>query len=243
MGLVTLLSDFGLADTYVGQMKGAILSVAPEARMIDLTHAVPPQDVTAGAFLLWTSVSAFSPGTVHLAVVDPGVGSPRRAIALRTGKDHYLVGPDNGLLIPATERLGGIETAVELVVGSEASATFHGRDVFAPAAARLSTGVPIETLGLALHDPVRLEFPKYTVVHVDRYGNLITTITRDEVADADHVVLGERIIPVKRFYAEVAPGELLALFGSAGLLEISARDASAAQITRAGRGTPVTLVS
>src|SRR3954470_12431385 len=114
MPIVTLLTDFGLADSYVGQMKGALLSIAPAVTLVDLTHAVPPQDVRAGAFLLWTAVEAFPPGTVHLAVVDPGVGSRRRAVAVRSGRGDVLVGPDNGLLLPALEQLGGLSAAVEL---------------------------------------------------------------------------------------------------------------------------------
>jgi S-adenosylmethionine hydrolase len=106
MPIVTLLTDFGEADTYVGQVKGAILSVAPSATLVDLTHAVPPQDVRTGAFLLWSAVDAFASGCVHLAVVDPGVGSQRRALAVRSTSGHSLVGPDNGLLVPALERLG-----------------------------------------------------------------------------------------------------------------------------------------
>src|SRR3954447_13825890 len=136
MPLVSLLTDFGTTDTYVGQMKAAILRVAPAATLVDLTHAVPAQDVQAGAFLLWTAVEAFPPGSLHLAVVDPGVGSRRRAVAVRSRRGDVLVGPDNGLLLPALEQLGGLGAAVELTEsaywGPLRSSTFHGRDLFAP---------------------------------------------------------------------------------------------------------------
>src|SRR5690242_15590872 len=152
---ISLLTDFGLTDTYVGQMKAAILRVAPGAVLVDLTHAVPAQDVRGGAFLLWSGVEAFPEGSLHLAVVDPGVGSTRRAVAARTRRGDVLVGPDNGLLVPALERLGGLIAAVELTEpeywGPRRSRTFHGRDVFAPVVGHLAAGVPLERLGRALH--------------------------------------------------------------------------------------------
>src|ERR1700680_3093312 len=156
MTIVTLLTDFGLDDTYVGQVKGAILSVAPNATLVDLTHAVPPQDVQAGAFLLWSAVEPFAAGTIHLAVVDPGVGSARRAIALRSARGDVFVGPDNGLLLPAVERLGGCQVAMALPeraywrLGKDPARTFHGRDVFGPVAGHLAAGVPLEHVGRAI---------------------------------------------------------------------------------------------
>ena len=152
MAIVTLLTDFGLADTYVGQVKGAILSVAPSAVLVDLSHAVPPQDVFAGAFLLWSAVEPFPAGTIHLAVVDPGVGSDRRAIAVRSARGDLFVGPDNGLLLPALERLGGRQAAVELTERAYwraesrrvPSTTFHGRYIFGPVAGRLAEDLPLE---------------------------------------------------------------------------------------------------
>src|SRR5579872_6120862 len=148
MATITLLTDFGLTDTYVAQVKGGILAISPSATIVDLTHQVPPQDVRAGAFLLWSAVEAFPPGTVHLAVVDPGVGSARRAIAIKARGGHTLVGPDNGLLMPAVQRLGVTAVAVELTQSrfwreQQASATFHGRDIFGPVAAHLASGISI----------------------------------------------------------------------------------------------------
>lgn len=250
MSVVTLLTDFGTADSYVGQVKGAILSVAPSAQLVDLTHTVPPQDVFAGAYLLWTAVAAFPAGTIHVAVVDPGVGSARRAIALRTARGDFLVGPDNGLLQPAAERLGGIQTAVELTQREfwrpAPSTTFHGRDIFGPIAAHLAVGTPLEALGAPVDDLVRLELPLAhgphgEVLHVDTYGNLITNVPADVLPPRYVVRLGSVVVRPAASYAAVEPGGLLALIGSSGLLEISARDANAAATLGARRGTRVVV--
>ncbi|HVE81837.1 MAG TPA: SAM-dependent chlorinase/fluorinase, partial [Myxococcales bacterium] len=144
MRLITFLSDFGTNDTYVAQVKGAIFTMAPDAVVVDVTHRVPAQDVRAGAFLLWTAVEVFPPGTVHLAVVDPGVGTARRAVAVRSARGDTFVGPDNGLLPMAITRLGGAQASVELTNTEfhrmSRSDTFHGRDVFGPVAGYLSRG-------------------------------------------------------------------------------------------------------
>jgi S-adenosyl-L-methionine hydrolase (adenosine-forming) len=249
VAIVTLLTDFGLADTYVGQMKGAILAVAPGATLVDLTHAVPPQAVIAGAFLLWSAVEPFPPGSIHLAVVDPGVGSSRRPIAVRSVRGDVLVGPDNGLLVPALDRLGGLTAAIELtdpaVWRPSPSSTFHGRDVFGPVAGQLAAGVPLERLGSPVEQPARpFELPRPSghhgqVVHVDTYGNLVTNLPGTGLPPRFHVRVGDFVVPSASHYAAVEPGALLALVGSAGLLELSARDASAAAITGAVRGAPV----
>ena len=251
MGLITLLTDFGVADTYVGQMKGAILSVAPSATLVDITHAVPAQDVFAGAFLLWTAVEAFPPGTLHLAVVDPGVGSSRRPIAIRSRRVDVFVGPDNGLLIPAVERLGGAELAVELSQPefwrATRSPTFHGRDIFGPVVGHLASGIALDRLGSTITNLTPMELPKPhgltgEVIHVDTYGNLITNLPKDSLPPNFEVAVNDRNVKNASFYAAVEPGELIALVGSAGLLEISARDGSARNITGASRGAPVIVV-
>ena len=248
MAVISLLTDFGIADTYVGQMKGAILAIAPGARLVDLTHAVPPQDVRAGAFLLWSAVEAFAASTVHLAVVDPAVGSKRRAIAIRSRRGDIFVGPDNGLLVPAVERLGGIDLAIELTEHSywrpNPSTTFHGRDIFGPVAAHLASGVPFQNLGRPAADLHELHLPQPRglegeVIHVDAFGNLITNLPAASLPPHFQVLVHGRTAPAAQHYAAVQPGELLALVGSAGLLEISARDASATTLTGATRGTPV----
>ena len=181
MALVTLLSDFGTRDTYAGVVEGAILRVAPDARVLHLTHGVAPGDIAAGARALADAVPHVPVG-IHVAVIDPGVGTDRRALVLQSADGRLFVGPDNGLLVAATERSGGIEAAHELAVPPDASPTFHGRDVFAPAAGRLALGEPPAALGESV-DPaalVRLTLAGPSVefgllrapcVHVDRFGN------------------------------------------------------------------------
>ena len=251
MALITLLTDFGLADTYVGQMKGAILSIAPNAPIVDVTHNTPPQDVRSGAYLLWSAVETFPADSIHLAVVDPGVGSPRRGLAIRAKRGDTFIGPDNGLLIPAVERLGGISLTVELTAREfwrpQPSASFHGRDVFGPVAAHVVNGVPLDRLGPPVSPSDLSRAATWPppdglngqVIHVDTYGNLITNFPSENLPRAFAVVIGDRRVPRADYYAAVAPGELLALVGSAGLLEISAREANAAHLTGAVRGTPV----
>ncbi|MDQ6671223.1 MAG: SAM-dependent chlorinase/fluorinase [Chloroflexota bacterium] len=251
MPLITLLTDFGLADTYVGQVKGAILAVAPGATLVDLTHTVPPQDIQAGAFLLWSAVEPFPAGSVHLAVVDPGVGSSRRGIALRSARGDLFVGPDNGLLLPAVERLGGCSLAVELIDPtywrSSLSSTFHGRDVFGPVAGHLAAGLPLESLGPAIGDlQPSLGMPEPhglegQVVHIDTFGNLVTNLPASALGGHVQVRVGEHVVPVAGQYVAVPSGALLALIGSAGLVEVAAREGSAAAMTGAGRGTPVRI--
>jgi S-adenosylmethionine hydrolase len=248
--IVSILTDFGLTDTYVGQMKGAILSVAPTATLVDLTHGVPPQDDFDGAFQLWTAVETFSAGSVHLAVVDPGVGSSRRAVAVRCARGDLFVGPDNGLLLPAIERLGGVAAAVELSEPRywrtpQPSGTFHGRDIFGPVAGHLANGVPLEQLGHhieQLRRPFELALAdglEGIVLHVDAYGNLITNIPAARLPPRFVVQLGELRIESAMHYAAVAGLAPLALVGSAGLLEISLRNGSAREMTGASRGTRV----
>lgn len=250
--LVSLLTDFGVSDTYVGQVKAAIAAAAPGVTLIDLTHEVPAQDVRTGAFLLMTSIEVFPPGTVHLAVVDPGVGSARRPIAARCKRGDLFVGPDNGLLLPALKKLGGVEEAVDLSGdanwGPLRSSTFHGRDLFAPVAGRLATGTPLFGLGAkvdALAEPFSLPeaklegaFLRGEILHVDTYGNLVTNIPSAALPSRFSVHVGEAEIhnAPQSHYGAVKPGELLALPGSAGYLEISAREASASLRTKAQRG-------
>ena len=248
--LVTLLTDFGARDTYVGQVKGAILSVAPGVALVDLTHAVPPQDVRAGAFLLATAVQAFPVGSVHLAVVDPGVGSTRRAVAVESERGDRLVGPDNGLLWPAIVRLGGLTRAVELRErgfwrSDHPSVTFHGRDIFGPVAGHLARGLDLSALGPPLADLTRLELPRATDTRgeglfVDTYGNLITNFPASDAADLDvRLRVGDHTARRAAHYAAADEGALIVVAGSAGWLEISVRNGSAASLTGAMRGTPV----
>lgn len=255
---IGLLTDFGLTDTYVGQMKAAILRVAPQARLVDLTHSVPAQDVRAGAFLLWTAVQAFAEGSLFLAVVDPGVGSARRAVAVRSRCGDVLVGPDNGLLMPALTLLGGLSEAVELTDpswwGPRRSRSFHGRDLFAPVVGHLAMGVPLGKLGRPLErleEPFTFPEPQRDgaafvgeVLHVDTYGNLVTNLPLERLPEHFEVQVSSSVIPEAphAHYQAVAPGALLALGGSTGLLEVSTRDGNAARVLGAGQGTPVRVV-
>jgi S-adenosyl-L-methionine hydrolase (adenosine-forming) len=196
---VTFLSDFGLQDDFVGTCHGVIKGIAPEVDIIDVTHGIPPQHVLQGALVL-ASTTPYMPAGVHLAVVDPGVGGARRPLVLRSGDGRLFVGPDNGLLVPAAERLGGIEAVHELANAKYAletvSRTFHGRDLFAPAAAHLASGVALEELGppLAADALARLDIPspeigenriRATVLYIDRFGNVQLNLTREHLQLAE----------------------------------------------------------
>jgi S-adenosylmethionine hydrolase len=250
--LVTLLSDFGVADGYVGAMKGAILARAPSLALVDLSHAIEPGDIDAASVVLAQAAPHFPAGTVHLAVVDPGVGSERRALACRIGS-HFYVAPDNGLLSGVLEsaRIEAVHVISDpRFAPRDASPVFHGRDIFGPAAAHLALGGPLEALGPAL-DPqklVRRVLPAperagdawiARVQHVDRFGNLITNLALPAETAAGTARVGSHQIAFARTYSSVPPGTLLALRGSSGQLEIARSGASAAQELRIGRGAVV----
>ncbi|HEV3097340.1 MAG TPA: SAM-dependent chlorinase/fluorinase [Candidatus Dormibacteraeota bacterium] len=231
-GIVTLLTDFGLDDAYVGAMKGAILAVYPKASLVDITHGVRPFAVLQGAFLLDSAWRSFPVGTVHVAVVDPGVGSRRKAIAFKAA-DHVFVGPDNGLFTFLTEPIS--ETA-ELPTPPEASPTFHGRDIFGPTAARLATGAALADVGrLRREEPMRLpeawaskvgEAWRAQALHCDHFGNVITNLPVRALARIK-VVNGTPVRTVET-YDEAGPNELVALVGSSGRIEFALREGSAA---------------
>jgi hypothetical protein len=265
--IITLTTDFGVSDGYVGTMKGVMLDIVPQAQLVDITHAITPQDVRQTAYVLYTACPFFPPHAVHLVVVDPGVGSARRPIAVRSASGTF-VGPDNGvfsyLMTAGLLAEESVEAVVELANPRyrlpQVSHTFHGRDIFAPAAAHLAAGVPIDELGPPVTDPVTLPLPRLDVslnavrgevLHADHFGNVITSIglllwRGDELsfepvfrtrsgqrarfqADRALVMVGGREIPgLHRTYAEVAPGEVLALVGSEGHLEIAVREGSGA---------------
>lgn len=255
--IITLTTDFGLRDAYVAEMKGAILGIARSAGQavdfVDVTHDVAPHDVTEGALALEAAAPWFPPATVHVAVVDPGVGTARRGLALQAG-GHVFIGPDNGLFTPFLAGQGWL--AFELRAAEyrlpSVSPTFHGRDVFAPAAAHVALGVEPHRLGPPVADPVRLPWPEArdlagaiagAVVHVDRFGNLVTSIrpVSIERLRAMTVRIAGRPVEVVTTYGELAPGRAGALVGSSGRLEIAVREGSAATLLRARRGTRVTL--
>ena len=252
--VIALLTDFGLRDHYVGAMKGVVLGICPDATLVDISHDIPAHDVLAGALELDAAVRYFPLGTIFLVVVDPGVGSSRRALAVDTG-DYRFVGPDNGVLAPAVERRP-VPVIVELSNGEFAlpvvSSTFEGRDRFAPAAAWLARGAPLDSFGPRVGVLGRLNVPcpqvatgeiVGEVLRVDRFGNLITNIDRAAL-DALHGsvsigVGGHRLAGVVTTYAQVAAGALCALVGGTDRLEIAVNGASAAEALALGRGAPV----
>jgi S-adenosyl-L-methionine hydrolase (adenosine-forming) len=260
--IVTLTTDFGLNDHFVGALKGVILNIAPEANIVDICHTVQAFDILDGALALAQSYSYFPPRTVHLVVVDPGVGSARRPI-LATSEMHNFVAPDNGvlsLMYAREQRLSVRHITAEHYFLQPVSNTFHGRDIFAPVAAYLAKGVDQEKFGEEVSDYVRFNAPKPkaadpnslrgVVLRVDRFGNLITNFTPQDApalfqnnAPTFKMVVGKReITSMRTNYADGAPGELFAIIGSMGFLEIAANRGSAAQITGAGKGTEVLLV-
>jgi len=244
MSIITLLTDFGTADSYVAEVKGVLLSRAPTATLVDISHDVPPGNVRAGQYLLSRVWSRFPAGTVHLVVVDPGVGTDRRALAAQAG-GHRFVGPDNGLftLLPDDARF------VALPILRDASPTFHARDVFAPAAARLAAGARLDELGTAVSDVVRalVASPLVSetvvvgeVVHTDRFGTLISNIPRDLIRPGAAIKVADvGVGPLRRTFGDVATGKVVAYLGSGGMLEIAVRDGSAVAVLKVGVGAVV----
>ncbi len=251
--IVTLTTDFGLRDAFVGIMKGVILGICPAARLVDLSHDVSPRDVLEAALVLESSARFFPGGTVHLAVVDPGVGSRRRGLAISAAGQRF-VGPDNGLFTAALGEPGWMAVSLENPEYrlAEVSQTFHGRDIFAPAAAHLAAGIPLERLGPRAQDPVRLHLPDCRlengvwvgeVIGADRFGNLVTSVTARRlgtpgagwVVELDGRILGR----LASCYADGREGEPTAIIGSSGRVEIFVRNANAQAVLGARRGTPV----
>ena len=256
--ILSLTTDFGLADSYVGVMKGVILGICPEAALVDLSHTIAPQDVQQAAFVLATAAPYFPPGAVHLVVVDPGVGSERRPIAVQTERAVF-VAPDNGVLSLALAQ-DPPRRAVHLTNPAyhraPVSATFHGRDIFAPAAAHLACGLELDRLGELLSPTDLVALPAVEpqrqpdgtwlgrVLHVDHFGNLITNFRAAHLSLAAEPILTvgrEKIAGLHRTFADVAPGELVVYLGSSGYLEIAVRDGNAAERLGAGVGEGVHL--
>ncbi len=258
--IITLTTDFGTRDAYVAEMKGVMLDIVAAAdralHLVDVTHEVAAHDVTEGALTLDAAAAYFPRGSVHLAVVDPGVGTDRRGLVVRT-EHALLVGPDNGLFTPFLEAGApwqAWELRAEEYRRSTVSRTFHGRDIFAPAAAHLAAGVSPERFGPSVRDPVRLSWPTVravagtvagAVLHVDRFGNLVTSIraeTLDDMGGRVAIRLRGRLLALVGTYGDLAAGQAGALIGSSGRLEVAVREGSAAARFKAQRGTPV-LVS
>jgi S-adenosyl-L-methionine hydrolase (adenosine-forming) len=262
--IITFLTDFGLQDDFVGTCHGVIATIAPDARVIDVTHGVRPGHVLQGALVLANTLP-YMPAGVHLAVVDPGVGSGRRALALRDEQGRFHVGPDNGLLLPAVDALGGVAEAHELANADYSlqpvSRTFHGRDLFAPAAAHLAAGVPLEKLGPPV-DPdalVRVEIPQPEVgqnriravaLVVDRFGNVALNLRRDQLEQANLAAgtrveinsRGERFFAVfARTFADAPRGSLILYEDSYGSLALAVSRGNAAQLLRIEEGNEIVL--
>ena len=252
--VITLLTDFGTADYFVGAVRGAILSVNPGAVIADITHEIPPQDIEAAAFTLLAAHQTFPPGTIHVVVVDPGVGSTRRPIIVSAG-EQFLVGPDNGTFTYLYDRYPKHQTfhaTEEKYFRQPTSTTFHGRDIFAPVAAALSKGIKPEKFGSLIKDAVRLETSltplvqkngkiEGRIIHVDRFGNCITNLTRDVLGkDGVLLVKEKQIGDFREFYGDAgSANEVFAIWGSAGFLEISVNGGSAALTLGVKRGEPV----
>ncbi|MBZ5500456.1 MAG: SAM-dependent chlorinase/fluorinase [Acidobacteriia bacterium] len=260
--LITLLTDFGLRDSFVAAMKGVMLGVNPDLAFVDISHLVSPHDIHSGAFTLAQAYSYFPLGTIHVAVVDPGVGTARKALVVSAG-GHFFVAPDNGILTYVLDREDGFvahEIAADHYFRKPVSSTFHGRDIFAPVAAWLSRDITLPQFGPELKQPARLQIPAVTrvrdalvqgaVLAVDNFGNLVTNLKPDDVPvygstgnRACKVVAGQREITIfKRSFGEGARGELFVIPGSSGYLEIVMRDRSAAAELHLGPGAPVGVI-
>lgn len=243
--LITLLTDFGTADGYVGQMKGVLLTLAPDADIVDITHDIAPQDIDAARLALAHVWRRFPHGTVHLVVVDPGVGSSRDGLVVASD-GRFLVGPDNGVLSPALLVAGA--RVINLPLSPTAAPTFHGRDVFAPAAAALARGDSLDGLGVEARQPVIRRTPEATrradggidgeVIAIDRFGNAITNLIAPR---GGTVEIASRRLPIQRTYTEVAVGAPVAVIGSTGFVEIAVRNGSAAGVLSLQRCERATL--
>jgi S-adenosylmethionine hydrolase len=259
---IALLTDLGQDDPYVGIMKGVILGIVPQVPIIDLCHNLPSYDIEEAAFFIYTSYPYFPPETIHLIVVDPGVGSPRRPL-LVTAETQYFIAPDNGVLTYIFER-GGFRRAFEITAShyflSPPSFTFHGRDIFAPVAAYLRKGIEAESFGPEVHDMLKLPLsgPRWIgegtltgkILHIDRFGNLITNISYQDLAQAQSRKPGSQIVlklgeieisGLRSFFNQGEKGRLEAILGSSGHVEIFVNQGNASLISGKKRGDEVIL--
>ena len=254
--IITLLTDFGMQDYFVGAMKGVILSVNENADIVDITHDVPAQDIRSAAFTLKNYYKHFLQGTIHVCVVDPGVGSSRRAILVETD-DYCFIAPDNGLLsfvLAEQENYRAFELNNEKYFQHPVSRTFHGRDVFAPVAAHLSNGKKAEKLGTEINDPVMFEINQPhrinettvegEILHTDRFGNLVTNFKNENLPEKFQLRTNEKLIERhQNFYGEAKSGEIFSIRGSAGFLEIAAFRNSAEKLLNVKTGDKVFLIN
>jgi S-adenosyl-L-methionine hydrolase (adenosine-forming) len=260
MSIITLMTDFGLKDGNVGVMKGVILGIAPETQIIDLSHLISPQNVREAALILARSAPYFPNNTIHVAVVDPGVGTSRRPLAAQIGSQLYVL-PDNGLLTILLERAEQSEQQIELVHLDrptywlpDISHVFHGRDIFAPVAGHLAMGIPLIALGSPVSDPFRLALPlpqrtktswRGEIIHIDHFGNLATNIRREHLGDTSNLValLGtQQVEGLVKTFGERSVGDAVALYGSTGDLIVSIVNGNAAQSLGVQVGDPVEVI-
>jgi S-adenosyl-L-methionine hydrolase (adenosine-forming) len=255
MPIITLLSDFGLRDHFVGAVKGVMLSLNPEIMFVDITHQIPPQDIFSGAFALGQAYAYFPSGTIHFAVVDPGVGTSRKVLAA-SAAGHFFVAPDNGILTYVIQENADFvahEVTADHYFRKPVSATFHGRDIFAPIAAWISRKIELHQFGPRVETPVRLNipFPKHLketllqgmILAVDYFGNLITNVKPSDVTSSFKILAGQReIATVRTTYGAGAPGEVFMVLGSTGYYEIVVKGGSAAATLNLKPGAPIGLV-
>ncbi len=254
-GIITLLTDFGEQDGFIGVIKGVIYGINPAARIVDITHYITPQDIEAGAFILNNSYQYFPKGTVHLAVVDPGVGTDRRVLAVQTD-NYFFVAPDNHILkyiFHECETFTVVDVLNKKYFLDEISTTFHGRDIFSPVAAHLSNGIALDELGERITDFDRGEViePMQSdnkligrIIYIDRFGNLITNINQSQIIKHEiSVHIGANTIDkLSNFYSEVEHGKPVAVIGSSGYLEIAVRNGNAQKQLGVNRSDVVELL-
>jgi S-adenosylmethionine hydrolase len=247
--IITLMTDFGTRDFYVSAMKAVLIAHCDQARLIDITHEVPRHDILCGSIMLERAVDGFAPGTVHIAVVDPGVGTDRRIVITELNR-QIIVCPDNGLITWALRRLGpGQVHALTWRPSKPISNTFHGRDIMAPVAGMIASGKPIKELATPIDNPVLLDIAPASagavagqVIHIDHFGNATTNIGHEALSAFSNKVIrikNRTVGKLRRTYWDVAPGKPLALVGSSGLLEIAIRDGSAEQSLKVRIGDEV----
>ncbi len=256
--VITLTTDFGLQDYYVSAMKAVILDIAPDVRMIDISHDIPSQDIMAGSWILKNSAMLFPEGTVHTVVVDPGVGTDRNAVAVNI-EDQYFVGPDNGIFSLLTQEhdYTAVRLNNEQYWRDEMSKTFHGRDIFAPVAAHLSEGVPMEELGEPLDELVTYRWTvpiadkdglEGMVIHIDKFGNLVTNISSTQIEDvigdkSVKIYVGNTILDeIVTTFGAVAEGEPMAFIGSSGMLEVGINKGNAQEMLSVQKGAQISLI-
>lgn len=257
MNSLTLTTDFGLKDGNVGVMKGVIWGIAPHCRIADISHNISPQDVREAALILFRSAPYFPRDTVHVVVVDPGVGTNRRPIAARLGSQNYIA-PDNGVLTPLLELAENKGEVVEIVHLNnpkfwrpDVSHVFHGRDIFAPTGAHLAAGVPMIAMGTFIDDPIRIKLPRPKahkhgfqgeIIHIDHFGNVSTNIRIEDMGWVEHIQIdigGHKVPGLFHTFGELPPGEIMALYGSTGSLIISQVNGSAAASLNVKVGDPI----